>query len=313
MDDKEIFEKYEGFEFISTFVRAWNIIGFAAQKWDNDDPLEQRDTAVFMYYPDAPAGRRWYAQYLAEAAGLHGCAAFLPNERWVFLADDGEVFVAGQGDNDWESPVSEVANMYFTNVKSVRKGHAIAIGPKRHVYIRKSANVWEKLSNGLYPNGDKTNLEHAGFRDIDGFSEQDLYACGGRGDMWHYNGDKWTIVDIPTDARLDHICCGEDGFVYVTTNRRDILKGRGNSWSIISQEETDEVLEAIVCYNNQIIVSTVSGLFVVNEDGFTRWESNYPKMESYAHLATGDGILVVAGSYEASLYDGEKWEVIKSR
>ncbi len=30
-----------------------------------------------------------------------------------------------------------------------------------------------------------------GFDDLDGFSEQDMYAVGGAGDVWHYNGEIW--------------------------------------------------------------------------------------------------------------------------
>ena len=52
------YSDYRGFEFCGAFVRTRNIIAFTAQKWDVNDPLEQRDTAVFFYYADEPADER---------------------------------------------------------------------------------------------------------------------------------------------------------------------------------------------------------------------------------------------------------------
>jgi hypothetical protein len=35
-----------------------------------------------------------------------------------------------------------------------------------------------------------------------------------------------------------------------------------------------------------------------------------PKMSLCTHLASGDGVLVVAGAHEAYLYDGSAWKTI---
>src|SRR5262249_25938700 len=133
----ERYKKLPGFEFSGACVRTRQIIGFAAQKWPNSDSLEQRDTAVFLYYPQKPPEKQWAFRYLGEATGVHICATFRPNERWVFVTDDGQVCVVGQGDDDWEAPISKKPNLYFSNVKAIRKGHAIAVGSRRKVYLRK--------------------------------------------------------------------------------------------------------------------------------------------------------------------------------
>jgi hypothetical protein len=235
---------------------------------------------------------------------------FAPEERWVFVTDDGEVYVVGKGDDGFEAPIAHKSNLYFSNVKSVRGGHAIAVGPNRKVFMRKAKNHWVQLSRGLFPQGEDTNLEHAGFRDVDGFSERDLYACGGLGDVWHYDGDVWEQIDVPTNSAVEKVCCAEDGQVYITTNRREILVGRGAAWHLVRQELTNEVLESIVDYRGQVIVSTERTLFNVTGGDFRPAELNEPRMNSKAHLAVGDGIMVVAGSDEAIMYDGRTWSVI---
>ncbi|BAP56633.1 hypothetical protein THII_2336 [Thioploca ingrica] len=306
------FEDLKGFEFSSCHIRAWNIIWFTAQQWsdDNDDPLEQRPTAIFMYCPDDPPGDRWGVSYLGEATGVHGAAVFKPNSRSIFVTEDGEVYCAGQGDDDWEKPVSRKKNLYFSNVKSIRSGHAICVGPRRKVYIRNHANNWTQLDRGLFPQGENTKLENTGFSDIDGFSESDMYACGGHADLWHYDGNQWEQIDVPANSVLENICCADDDWVYITTNRREIIKGRGEIWEVIQQDLTDEVFESIVCFNGKVLISTVSEIYEVTNQGLEKETLGVPNMNSKAHLATGDGILVVAGGDEAAIYDGKSWSVI---
>lgn len=302
----------KGFTFASCHVRTRAILGFTAKTWPNNDPLEQRETAVFFYYPEKPDSRKWGVRGIGHATGVSGCATFKPEERWIFLTDDGQVYVVGKGDDDYESPISAKPVLYFSNVKSVRNGHAIAVGPNRHVFVRRGPNHWIRLDAGLYPQGEATNLEYAGFSDIDGFSEQDMYACGGHADLWHYDGNRWTQVDLPTNAVLESVCCGEDGFVYVTTNLREVLRGRGSAWDVITDGQPDEPLESIASYNNEIIVSTNSGLYIVDANGFRPAGLGEPKMKSKAHLAAGDGILLIAGGDEAAMFDGSHWTVILS-
>jgi len=302
------FEDLTGFEFSNVYVRTRNIIGFAAQRWPNTDPLEQRETAIFFYYPDDPPETKWAVRYLGQTVGVHGCAAFSPNERWVFVAGDGEVYVVGQGDDEWEGAISPRPNLYFSNAKSVRKGHAIAVGPNRKVFLRRLANDWIQLEDGLFPDRDQSDLEFAGFRDIDGFSETDMYACGGRGDLWHFDRSTWRQIAIPTNANLKNICCAEDGLVYITTAQRDILRGRNATWDVIGQDETSDTFESLVCYNKKVYISTVSEIFVIDGGEFKPANLGVPQMKSKAHLASGDGILVVAGSDQAALYDGQKWD-----
>lgn len=307
---KDRYAYLNGFTFDDCLVRSSSIIGFTAQKWPDSDPLEQRHTAVFFYYPKKPKERQWAVVSVGHATGIHGCAVTSPAERWVFLMDDGEVYVVGKGDNDYEKPIDRKPDMYFSNVKSVRNGWAYAVGPRRKVYVRRNSGGWTQLDAGLFPQGSNTDLRSAGFRDIDGFDDKDIYACGGRGDLWHYDGNVWMNVDVPTNADLQNICCAEDGLVYITTGTNGILRGRDATWELIEQDVSDDILEAIVDFNGKVIVSTIPELYYLDGDELKVFEPKKPKMNSRAHLAAGDGVLVVAGDDEATMYDGKSWSVI---
>ena len=209
------FEPLDGFELAGCAIRRWNIIAFWGQEWTNPDPLDVRTTRVYFYYPDEPEEERWAYREIGRTRGLRGCGSMLPHERWVFVSDDGEVYVVGGGDDGFEAPILTKPYSFFSNVKCVRRGHAYAVGPRRKVYVRESPGTWRHLAAGSDKGTELATLDRGGFTDIDGFGEEDLYACGGRGDLWHFDGVVWAHVDLPTNAefvsrllrqRRPHVC-----------------------------------------------------------------------------------------------------------
>ncbi len=307
---KERYRFLEGFEFSSCCVRRKDSFAFVGQKWEDNDPLELRHTGGVFYAPSRPPEKAWAFRYLGETLGADVCAPYMPEERWCFITKDGLVWVGGKGGEGWENEINSKRNVYITNVKSIRNGHATAIGSGRKVFVRIDINTWVPLDNGLHIEEEKDDLGKVGFLDIDGFSEKDMYACGQNGDLWHYDGSIWNKIDIPTNSVLYKLCCAGDGFVYIITNSRDVWKGRENSWTLIKQDLTDEVLEDIVDYREHVVISTVSELYHIHNDSFEVWNSGIPSMMSKAHLSANDGVLLVAGRDEAVSHDGHVWNVI---
>lgn len=304
------YEPLEGYELSGCAVRTRNIISFWGQKWDNADPLDIRPTRVFFFYADEPEGERWAFREPAETRGFRGCAVAIPEDRWVFVADDGPVYVVGAGVDAFEEPISAKPFFFFSNVKRVA-GRAIAVGPRRKVFVRESPDKWQQLDAGLFPQGDQTNHDSSGFSDIDGFSDSELYACGGRGDLWRFDGHLWIQIEIPTNDKLWRLCCASDGLVHVITLGGQILMGRDQNWNVVSQDLTDQSFESIVVFNDKVLISTQSALFemagnVVQPASL----GSMPPMQSRSFLAARDGILVVAGSRDACSYDGTQWSVI---
>ena len=266
---------------------------------------------MFFYYPDEPAGERWAYREIGKARGLRGCGVMVPEERWVFVADDGEVYVVGGGADAFEAPIVTKPYSFFSNVKRIRPGRAYAVGPRRKVYVRESPDTWRPLAAGLCPDGEPGKLDAPDFADIDGFGADDLYACGGGGDIWHFDGTIWTPLDVPTNENLIRICCASDGLVYVVTGGRELLVGRGQSWTLVGQDFTDSRFESIVELGTKVILSTETALFEVVHGAIRPASFDaMPPMPSCSFLAAGDGVLVVAGRGDACSFDGAEWSVI---
>lgn len=73
----------------------------------------------------------------------------------------------------------------------------------------------------------------AGFSCVDGFSENDIYAAGGKGDVWNFDGDEWRQIHFPSNMLIESICCGQDGYVYIGAQSGTVFKGRKDQWKMI--------------------------------------------------------------------------------
>ena len=96
----------DGYEFSGCALGRRTTISLFGHKWQEDDALEVRPTGIFFFYPNKPPEQQWAYREIGQTTGIHGCASFVPNGRWVFLTDDGKVYVVGGGDDDFEKPVT---------------------------------------------------------------------------------------------------------------------------------------------------------------------------------------------------------------
>lgn len=305
----EIAGDVRGFAFSGCYVRRRDIIGFAVQKWTVDDTLVPRDTTILFYYPDDPKADQWAESEVDDVTGINGAACFMPDERWVFVQEPGEVYVVGQGDDDYEKPIDPRERHLFLAVRCIAGSHAYAVGIGREVYKRTAANKWERLTDKSLSKLPKA-MGAAGFRDIGGFTEEDLYACGGQGDLWHFNGKKWNREDVPVNSNLQKICCASNGLVYITTNRNELIIGKSGQWRVAPQDIGNVILQEIVEFGSRVLVSTEKAIFQVSGDKLVDAKLGLPSMDLYSHMAAADGILVVAGASDAYMYDGQSWKRI---
>ena len=71
-----------------------------------------------------------------------------------------------------------------------------------------------------------------------------------------------------------------------------------------------QMLKEIVCYDSHILISTDDSIFELVDEAIQPPDIGLPSMTTYTHLASGDGVLLVAGDSEAFLYDGRRWSKI---
>ena len=199
-------------------------------------------------------------------------------------------------------------------------------GRFRKLYKKTSENKWEDLSyEGNSPSLHADLEKHkkqgrhlrnlgVGFSAIDGFSDNDIYCCGDRSDLWHYNGESWKRLDPPTNSDMTSILCAQDGYVYVGMGTGDVLKGRyegRENWELIRGDCNE--IHSLAWFQGNIYIGSELGLYTIEKNGKIK-KYSFPKgswhQYSFRNVASCNEALLSYGHHQALLFDGKKWDQI---
>ena len=181
----------------------------------------------------------------------------------------------------------------------------IACTSSRQLLTLNDDRQWSVIGDQIPANED---WAISSFSDFDLFSLDDIYAVGGKGEVWHYNGHVWLQMDFPTNHYTHTVCCGGDGSVYITVDSATIYKGRGNEWELIHEEVISLTLKDAVWYEDKMWCTNDFGIWVLDNGKFERQE-DLPTgaLVSAGYLAQRDGVLLVAGFYGAAYKKDDEW------
>ncbi|MNF88094.1 hypothetical protein D3C84_705800 [compost metagenome] len=153
----------------------------------------------------------------------------------------------------------------------------------------------------------------AGFESLDGFSRSDVYAAGGKGDVWHFNGQQWRRIDFPSNLAIETVCCGGDGRVYISGYEGHTFVGRGDTWKKIrTREDISLAFKDMVWYEDRVWCTNDYGVWWIVGDQLVK--ANIPAFAqiSAGHLSARDGVLLLAGFYGAAYLENGQWHQIFS-
>ncbi len=242
------------------------------------------------------------------------------NNKEMILGDyNGEIYFRGLGSNKhWEE--NGISQRGIKALKNIH-GTIYAAGLMRSVFRRDGKDQWtfisEALSQQTQATKDTINARGGkqlwtGFECIDGFdSHRDLYAAGGDGDVWHYDGEQWSAVDIPLPKmQIAEICCASDGFVYIVGRFGAILKGRGDQWHTVVHDFKYDFSD-VVDYQGTIYIASAQRLFFIENDQLVmvQYQGNLVPA-NHGHLYVNHGLLMTAGRNSAAIYNGKEWKVL---
>ncbi|UXH80646.1 hypothetical protein [Roseateles amylovorans] len=181
-------------------------------------------------------------------------------------------------------------------------------GGWRHVCFLNDAREWESIRHNLPDPPNPKKASRFGFDAIAGFNANDIYAAGGEGDLWRFDGRFWRQCQVPTNMMMETLCCAGDGHVYVGLQSGGLMRGREDEWEVIHQDNMSVPFKDIVWYQEQLWCTSEYGLWTVGKDG-KLVDADVPALASACsgNLSTADGILMVAGLNGAAIHDGNEW------
>lgn len=194
--------------------------------------------------------------------------------------------------------------------------HVYVCGMSRQVYRRVcQSNVlsgnWQRMDSGcVLPTPSNQIL---GFTSIDGFSENEIYAVGWKGEVWQYDGSHWIKRDSPTNVKLERLICATDGFVYAVGQAGVILRGREDHWDIVANDATNDQFWSAIWYQNRVWIATAKGIFMI-EDGVVTGVSTIFKLGenlTFGWLTSAENRIWSIGTHHVFISpDGFSWKQI---
>jgi len=321
---EEYIKHFQGFIVLDCVVRAQDMFYFAlcedytqSASWGGGEAPEENQLKkrVVVFIRSDPEGDRWSNAELKGTHILNAGVSYYPKEQFVGVSfDGGAVYVLGSGVSELEEPLPGWFEGGFLRGEVSRcrtiDGYAYIAGGGRTVAMRKGRNDWKALNKKIPYNDDK-DWERAGFNDIDGFSANDIYCVGGKGDVWHFDGKAWTQIHFPSNVDLSSVCCAGDGQVYISGYGGTTFKGRGQKWKQIFKGEMTIPFKRMVWFENKIWCTSDYGLWTIENDRLVEpAEVNDEIKVCSGYMSAKDDVLLVAGHSGAAYKEAGVWHKI---
>ena len=227
------------------------------------------------------------------------CVAKQPNEKFIAVGEDGDVFtyVGGQSADEKITPKPNVLR-----AMGVVEGFPLACGMKRQVYRRTGNNTWAALHAPPPAEG-----ENAGFEAIAGFALTEIYAVGWNGEIWQYDGAAWTNRASPTNLILTGVCCAGDDHVYVCGQRGTLLRGRNDVWDVVDLGEFTDDFWDVRWFNGVLYLATMKNLYELTPTGVLPVDFGPDQPATCYRLTDAQGVLWSVGESDVFSFDGTAW------
>jgi len=231
----------------------------------------------------------------------------LPQGLIVARNRDGDVWAAGSGRNGPMEQIAPGKGPMTMKVKCIN-GHAYSVGSGRAIYKRINLNHWVKLDNG-FSQEDATRYQ--GFYDMDGFSETDMYAVGGHGDIWHYDGTIWMQEGFPSNMQLNTVTCAGDGYVYVSGMGGTLWRGRNSTWEHLYDGSYTVPWNDVLWFEDKLWLASDYMLRIWNgKELVPVTDDEGDELPFSGHMDAYDGLLVIADSNSVMAYQDGKWRTL---
>ncbi|RCX31124.1 hypothetical protein DFQ59_10388 [Thioalbus denitrificans] len=192
-------------------------------------------------------------------------------------------------------------------VKKIRVigGLITACGYRRQVYQRRN-DRWVAMAGEIAAS--RSEVGYC-FNDIDGSSESDIYAVGNRGEIFHFDGKRWSECDSGTNVHLEGVACLGDSVV-VAGRDGVVLLGNHNGFASIGPATAELNFWDVAVYRGRIFVSASAGVFEIGPaPAFDFTPAPLPRHVGYK-LATAPEHLLSIGTHQIFSYDGRSAEEI---
>ena len=217
---------------------------------------------------------------------------------------DGAVFSIGSGEAGMEQDVPNLGGI--AKAKTIGQSVFVA-GGGRTVAKRIDKSQWDHLTKSLPPGKTRDSF---GFKDVDGFTEDHLYAAGGAGDVWRLEDGKWSACAFPSNVLLYSVCTTPTGKVYVSGTMGSTFVGLRDSWRLLAEPGLSIPFKDMVWHEDRVWCTNDYGVWWIKDDELMLADLPGSVRLCAGYLSARDGVLLLAGHGGAAFLENGQWTVI---
>lgn len=248
------------------------------------------------------------------------------NRQTLFVTAGGQVssFEYKDGPNGLEDKMPQGgarALKFFGN-------HFYAASDGRGFFRRKGPGDWDVINHTPFVD---TETDPGPFTAMDGYTEDDIFlwyngpyekaATDQSRGLEHWNGTEFTQIPLPPEVFEDvpwsplsvhDICCAPDGRVFLAGQSGELLMGGREGFVVLmEQRERSWPHTHIQWFKGTLYGATDTALFSFDFDK-NEWTpapfiNDDDAPTAFPFIDANEHVMLVAGGFGASIYDGEKW------
>jgi hypothetical protein len=225
-----------------------------------------------------------------------------PANHFILLGENGEISILGGGRDDTEQIAKDI-DLPLTNIVSMGS-HIYVVGMGRQVYVREGENKWIPIHSGILSKEPEKIIGFQTIVQIDNY----LYTGGWSGEIWYYNGVKWSQEDSPTNFILSASALTQDGKIVFCGRNGTIVVGETGAWRIVNTDSISDDLWSVVNYENKLFFSSQSHIYCLDGE-----ELNEVPLDIEGYKGTHYKLRVVGhylfsfGEHDILVFDGKEW------
>ncbi len=219
---------------------------------------------------------------------------------------NGDVWPRGSGTNGPIEHIHQGGRPFPKRLKCIN-GFTYCVSAFRQIYKRVAVGKWEPMNEG-FPDVPR-NTNH-GFNDLDAFSESDMYAVGGHGDVWHYDGKTWKQMGFPSNVELGTVTCAGDGNVYISGEGGSLWVGQKSTWKSIYKGGSSILWNDVLWFEDKLWLASAYQFRIWNGKDLEPVTHNGETIFINGHMDAYDGLLAIASAEYVMTFDGNAWRTI---
>ena len=227
-----------------------------------------------------------------------------PLEQFIAVNNLGSVFCSGSGDTHNEFIGDE---SYGPKTLGPLRGlrtlgqTTFVVGMNRQVFKR-VGQIWERFDNGI-----TQPKETTGFETVNGQNEEDFYAAGWDGEIWHFQKNEWKQMNSPTNRILTDVClAGND--IFICGQAGTLLKKKGPNFEIVDLGNFKIDIWSLAWFQGRLYLSTFAGIFKYDEEVLSFIDLGQTLgVQTFYKLKTLGQTLWSYGAKDLVVFDGSTW------